>query len=489
MIYALPKSPVKAELGRRSQTPGGLPSDGSTGSPATLVVRGGIVLPMDETQSVFDPGWVLVSGRTISRVGGGIPPPTLPGTVEIDATGSVVIPGLMNSHTHLEQAFMRGVADDKFLDRWLHDAVGPLQKAMSPDDVYLAVQLGLLENIRFGVTSVLQHHKVTQSYEHVAAAIEAAATTGVRMRLARGWRDSGSSRESIPAIITETLRASEHCRRLSSGRLSVGFGPTWLPHCSDAGLKETCEVAHGAGLFSHCHIAETRDEVAQILKFRGRRPIELLHDLGVLTPEMQLVHGVHATLREIEQVARAGAVVVHCPVSNAHLACGVAPIADFRRAGVTVALGSDGPASNNCQDLLQTAKFAILSAKQREGDPAILSCFEALRMLTAHGARIMRDPSLGTLATGKAADMCIFNLATPNSCPVHSVPSALVMSASGSDARTVIIDGEVMIRDGRALFFDEDTLLQKCAVAASRLYDRAGLPRPANATEAAHATS
>jgi 5-methylthioadenosine/S-adenosylhomocysteine deaminase len=228
---------------------------------------------------------------------------------------------------------------------------------------------------------------------------------------------------------------------------------------------------------THIHVAETRDEVEMLRARTGKRHVEWLASLGALGPDLQLVHCVWVDDAELDLIAGSGALVVHCPVSNMYLASGAAPVHKMLDRGIPVALGTDGPASNNSQDLLETLKVAVLLAKVSSGDATTLSPMKALRMVTVAGARLLGREDLGRIVPGARADITLVNLNNVRSMPVHRPDSALVYNASGPDVHTVIVDGRVLLDGGRLTTVDEPALLDECRQRASRLLERAGIRR------------
>jgi 5-methylthioadenosine/S-adenosylhomocysteine deaminase len=440
---------------------------------------------MDERNTIHDPGWVWVqddrirtvrSGRAPARYANDPESPSRPDRV-IDAAQMAVLPGLVNGHTHLSQTLMRGLADDKPLLEWLKQVMWPIQSAMTPGDVHMASQLGLVENLRCGASAVVQHHKITTSPAHVDAAAAAARSVGLRMLLARAWVDLGDSGDVPEAILTEMRRVHELWHGAAGGRITIGFGPLAPWRCSDAGLRRTIALAREWGVPTHIHVAEAQDEIELLRQRTGMRHVEWLASLDALGPDSQLVHCVWVDDDELDLIARSNAVVVHCPVSNMYLASGIAPLRRMLDRGIPVALGSDGPASHNSQDLLETLKIAVLLAKVGGGDARALSSTDALRMATVAGARLLGREDLGQIAPGAKADITLVDLNNARSMPVHNPESALIYNASGPDVHTVIVDGRILLDAGRITMLDEGALLDECRRRANRLLERAKVGR------------
>jgi 5-methylthioadenosine/S-adenosylhomocysteine deaminase len=413
----------------------------------------------------------------VAGVGGGSPPADLAARAErvIDARHMAVLPGLVNGHTHLSQTFVRGLADDKPLLAWLKQIMWPIQAAMTPQDMRLASLLGLVENLRCGVTAVVQHHKITQSPAHVDVAAEAAETIGLRLLLARGWVDLGDTGEPPEAILSAMTRLHERWHGAAGGRITVGFGPLAPWRCSDETMRRTVALARRWGLPTHLHVAETQDEIDMLRQRTGLRHIEWLQALDALGPDVHLVHSVWVDNAELDLIARSGALVVHCPVSNMYLASGIAPVREMLDRGIPVALGSDGPGSQNSQDMMESLKIAALLAKVSTRNANAVLPLDLLRMATVDGARLLGRQDIGRIVPGARADLTLVNLNNARSMPVHHPESALVYNANGADVHTVLVDGRIVLDGGQVTVLDEAALLEECRQAARALLSRAGV--------------
>jgi 5-methylthioadenosine/S-adenosylhomocysteine deaminase len=466
----------------------------------SILIENGTLLSFESGRLTEQIGWVAVEGERIAAVGAGAASDdrrARAGRV-IDARHMAVLPGLVNGHTHLSQTFLRGLADDRPLLRWLKEIIWPAQAAMTPEDQYLAALLGLVENLHCGVTTVVQHHKLP-GREHVDAACRAAVQVGVRMVLARGWVDLGASGESLDTILAEMLwlyetwhithhaaRSTQHASRISP-RIRIASGPLAPWRCCDDAMRQITALARSWGVPTHIHVAETQDEIDLLFERCGRRHIEWLADLDCLGPDTQLVHAIHVTDAELDLIAQAGAAVVYCPTSNLYLASGAAPVRKMLDRGIDVAIGTDGSASNTSQDLLECAKVGALLAKHASDNAQALVAADAIRMMTVGGARLWSggageqgsrgagEPKGARLEPGVPADITIVNLNNARCQPVHSAASALVYNASGADVHTVIVGGEILLDAGRVTMLDEAALLEACRDAAARLMNRAGI--------------
>ncbi|HFD40730.1 MAG TPA: amidohydrolase [Anaerolineae bacterium] len=447
----------------------------------SILIVNGTLVTVDDAGQVWSPGYLLVRDDRIAALGPGAPPEALSAQADtlLDASHMAVMPGLVNAHTHLFQTFLRGLADDRPLLEWLRTAIWPVAQALTAEEAYWAALVGLLENLRGGATAVIDHQYIHTDPANDDGVCRAAQETGLRLLLARGWADQDyhpAFMESPQRILDETTRLYETWHGRAEGRIRVEFGPLIPWGCSDETMRATYELAQSWGVGTHIHIAETRAEVEISLEKRGVRHVEWLARLGILGPDVQLVHSVWLDDGELDRVAGQGAVVVHCPVSNMYLASGVAPVPEMRRRGIPVALASDGPGSNNGQDMLEVLKTTALLHKVHTLDAMALLPEDVLGMACRGGAAAFGQPDrIGSLEVGKKADLVLVDLDTPRAAPVHRAPSALVYNAAGGDVDTVIVDGRILMRDKRVLVVDERKALAEARAACARLFERAGL--------------
>ncbi|MGQ9668152.1 MAG: amidohydrolase family protein [Anaerolineae bacterium] len=428
---------------------------------AGLLIRDGVVLG---PQGWWNPGHVYVEDGLVRQAGAGAPPPALVETAGrvLSARGRAVLPGVINAHTHFSQTLMRGLAGGRPLVQWLKELIWPLQNTLTPQEMYLAALLGLVENLHNGVTQVIQHHKVVRGAEFTDAVCRAAREVGLRMTLARSWADMGANPEPAEAILEDFQRLYREWHQ--PGRLEIANGPISTWRCSEATMQKTHALAGEHGAPTHIHVAESQDEVRMTRELFGRRPVEWLDGIGVLDQRTQVVHAVWLEESEKQLLAERGATVVHCPVSNMVLGSGIAPVADLLRRGVRVLLGTDGPASNDTQDIWETLKTAVGLARVASLDPTLLPPAQALRLIT--DGRV--------LAEGAPADIILVRWSHVRAAPVHDLDSALVLSTHGCDVETVIADGRILMEAGRVLVLDEPALLEEAETALRHLRRRLG---------------
>jgi 5-methylthioadenosine/S-adenosylhomocysteine deaminase len=381
----------------------------------------------------------------------------------LSADGMAVLPGFTNAHTHLSQTFMRGLAAGRPLLRWLKELIWPLQAAMTQEELHLAALLGLVENLHCGATHVVDHQKITHTLEDSLAVCAAAEQCGMRLTLARAWADKGMGAESPETILAELESLFD--RFETHACIHIASGPLTPWRASLETLQEAHKLAVRYGGATHIHVSETRDEVQMTLDETGVRPVAWLDTLGVLGPECQIVHAVWVEPEEIHLLKERHARVVHCPVSNAVMGSGMAPIHEMVQAGIPISLGTDGSASNDNQDCFENMKMALCTARLRSLEPTHLSPAEVIKMATGGRA----------LTVGEEGDVILVNLRQARAAPVQNVDSALVLCCQGSDVEAAVVGGKVLMEHGRVLSVDEEALLKECEQAVTGLRKRAGL--------------
>lgn len=422
----------------------------------TLITNAHILVPGGWQQ-----GDLLIQDGRIAAIG-----EIQPGTVDVErstlnAQGAAVIPALVNGHTHLSQTFMRGLAGGRPLLRWLKELIWPLQGALSEEILELAALLGLAENIRSGAATVVDHHKITRAPAFTEAVFRAAKKSGLRVTIARAWSDRGNGAEAPQAILDEL----ETFFGQTTDRVTLASGPLTPWRASAETLVETHALARRFDSFTHIHVSETAGEVQMTLDETGLRPVAWLDSLGVLDPHCQIVHAVWVDEAEIGLLAEKRGPVVHCPVSNAVLGSGIAPVKAMLQKGISLRLGTDGPASNDTQDCFETMKTALMLARASSLDAAAVAPRQAVEMATASNG----------LTVGQPADLCLVNLETVWSAPVHDLDSALALCARASDVQSLMVGGDWLMQDGQLITLDEEVIIKESQSAVEILRRKAGL--------------
>jgi 5-methylthioadenosine/S-adenosylhomocysteine deaminase len=411
---------------------------------------------LNDTDSVS----VRIAGGVIDRVG--VPDATWPaGDEVIEAQGKLAISGFVNAHTHLPMVLLRGLADDVPLATWLEEYVWPIEKAMTPDDVYVCSLLALAESIRCGVVAV------ADMYFHNDAVARAVEESGVRAVISYGMI-APSLASGGRGELEKTERLVESWHGKAGGRIAVAVSPHAVYTCGEDVWREAAQLADRCGLLIHTHLSETRSEVEDWRKKTGVTPPAYLERLGVLEVPTLAAHCVHVSEADIEILARHDVRVAHCPKSNSKLGSGLAPICEMRASGVRVAVGTDGAASNDRLDVLEETRFACLLVRAQAEDARSMSAREAIALATTQGRLALGLPK-AELEPGDPADVVLIDVEGSHAVPRHDAASTLLFASQAPDVTDVFIAGRAVLRDRRLLAFDEHRVQSEVARLAKRL--------------------
>lgn len=429
---------------------------------STLAIVGGDVLTADGTVTTADIV-VDVDRGVIEAV---VAPGATDADETLDATGGVVIPGLVNAHTHVAMTLLRGNADDKPLHAWLEEDIFPVEAELTPEDVAAGARLGMLEMIRGGTTTFCD------MYFHEGAIADAAVEAGLRCRLGHGVITVGRDDEVIEAELeTAASIVAEHDGR-GDGRITTAVMPHAVNTVDPDTLARLADIARDNDVPVHIHCAETADDVETVRDRDGASPVETLAEAGVLDGPAFVAHGVHLDDSALEAMAATDTGIAHCPTANLKLASGIAPIEAAVTAGVPVGIGTDGPASNNDLDMLEELRLAALLAKVEADDAAVLAAETAIHLATAGGAAML-GLDTGHIAPGAPADLAVVDLEAPHFTPPHDVRSHLVYVANRGDVRHTVCDGQVLMRDREVLVLDETSVRETATRRARAAIERA----------------
>jgi 5-methylthioadenosine/S-adenosylhomocysteine deaminase len=465
---------------------------------STTLIKDVDVITVDAQRRIIEDGYVLVDGDRIAAVGDSL---TCPSADSVDRVmsrpGCIITPGLINLHQHHWYNLFRGLGDGMLLEDWVDNVLLPLGRSMTNQAMELSSSLAALEMLATGTTCFLNHLVVPSDSERVSAIVEPAAAVGIRQIVAKELRHTTarplSPRYPIehrhPRSLEEEIALARdvvtHADGIHEGRVRVALAletqGNWLLHnaTSEELIFAAAELAsqHNLKITDHCSAGTPWRAIREYRQLTGRGDVEYLLNLGVLSERFILVHCVWLLDREIEMIAEARASVVICPASNAFSAVGVAPLPRLKSAAINIALGSDGPMVNNSIDMVEQMKFAALIQNVTAYDPALVTPEFALEAATINGARALGlERELGSIEVGKKADLVVFDLRRPHCSPVHRPVSSLVMSAHGTDAAVVMVDGRVVYEDGRyPTFGDVDSLIAACRTTAQQIANSAGL--------------
>jgi 5-methylthioadenosine/S-adenosylhomocysteine deaminase len=446
------------------------------------LISNGTVLTVDGSDRVIDRGWVRITDGAIDAVSESPIEPTS-GYEVLDATNCLVMPGMVNTHTHLFQVLLRNVYDERPLATYL-SYIYRSGVELSAEDEHIAAVLASIEAIRSGVTTLVDHHFLNREDDLAVATVEGMQSTGVRAVLARTILDLG---DGLPREIVEDadrgLAAVDRLRShfaeaRDSGMVDIWTGPnTPGVNASAEASIASREYAEATGTRRSAHVAEYVGVLESVQRRYGYPgAVEWLSAIGALGPDLLAVHAVQVSPKEVGILAASGASVSHNPFSN--LFCGDrnAPVRDYLRAGAAVGIGTDGDANNNGATVLEAVRLTRLLQRLDPSHPMGISLHDGIRMATAGGAAaIGQENRIGTLQVGMRADVTIVDLGhTPHSVPVHDPVAHLLHSGRPGDVRTVIVDGRLVMRDRHILTVDEPEVLRQAQQAATALVARLG---------------
>jgi 5-methylthioadenosine/S-adenosylhomocysteine deaminase len=431
----------------------------------TLIVTNAIVVTMDGAGRVLSPGALAIEGRDIVAV-------DTPSAIaagyrakdSIDARGAVVMPGLINTHTHAPMVLYRGLADDLALMDWLQKYIFPAEaKTVHPAFVRAGTRLAALEMIRSGTTTYADMYYFE---EEIARVTKAAGLRGVLGQTIIKFPvpDARTPEEGLS-------RTERFIREFVADDLIV---PAVAPHAMYTLEAETLKGARELANRHHVpvilHLAETQDEVKIAAEQHKATPVGYLESLGFFGPRTLAAHTVHLTSRDIDILKQRGVGVSHNPESNMKLASGTAPVPALRRAGVPVGLGTDGAASNNDLDMFEAMRQAALLHKLQSGDPRTLPAADVLAMATREGAAALgMEKIIGSLEPGKRADLIVVSMSAARQTPMYDPLSHLVYTTRGDDVRTTIVNGKILMREGKVLTLNEPAVLAEARKLAAEV--------------------
>jgi 5-methylthioadenosine/S-adenosylhomocysteine deaminase len=423
------------------------------------------IVAMDKKQPIIEKGLITIKNGQITYVGRKSKSSlSIKAEKAIDGEGKVALPGLVNCHTHVAMTLFRGVAEDKPLDEWLRNTVWALEAKLKTSDIHDGALLGCLEMIKSGTTCF------ADMYFHEEIVAKVVEKAGLRAVLAPGIieaEDAGRGERMLKDAVNVARKYHDY----AGGRVKVQLGPHALYSCSPNLLRRVREAALSLGVGVHVHLAESPD-TARVLKSKfGFGEVELLEHIGFLKDlHVLAAHCVCLGDDEMRLLAQRGVNVAYNPVANMKLGMGAPKVNDMLKLGVTVGIGTDGPASNNTLDMFESMKMASLLQKVFYRDPTVLPAKSVLRMATLDGARALGlEKFVGSLEVGKRADLILVDFDKPHLTPLHDLYANLVYSAHGSDVDTVIVDGKVLMEKRKVNMLDEAEVMKKAQRTAMNL--------------------
>ncbi len=376
----------------------------------------------------------------------------------IDCSNRVVMPGLINAHTHASMTLLRGISDNKVLQDWLEEDIFPAEEKLDTGDAYVGALLGISEMLKTGTTTF------NDMYDNMGQVAQAVEETGIRALLSRGVLDvDGNGRERMDEAL-EFVRKYQN-----SDLVTPGFAPHAVYTASESVLQELRDYSEIFDSVYHIHVSETRKENEDCIEETGMTPVQYLDSLDLVDEDLIAAHGVWLNDEDIETLSRKGGSVVHNPAANLKLGSGIADVPELLDRNINVAIGTDGPASNNSLNLFEEAKLASIIHKR--DDPREITEQEILDMLTINGAKALGlEDKIGSIAMGKKADIILVNLNDPSMNPVYGkqgVISNLVYSFHGNVSE-VIVDGRMVLKDGEIVGIDEKRVMEEARKRAGK---------------------
>src|SRR5712691_3608589 len=439
----------------------------------SLLIRGGIVVTMNDRFDIVEGDVSIADGR-IAAIG-----PDVAGRHErvVDARGGYILPGLIQTHIHLCQTLFRGYADDLALMDWLRTRVWPMEAAHTPATLRAAARLATTELLASGTTTVL----TMETVHDTDVVFEAVAESGMRATIGKCMMDFDAQvpkrlQEQTQASIDESLAIRKKWDGAANGRLHAAFAPRFAVSCSRELLEAVAHLSDQHHALVHTHASESRDEIAIVQKATGARTnIAYLASVRLASPHLCAAHCVWVDDQDQQLLADHDIKVMHCPGSNLKLGSGIAPVPEMLARGITVSLGADGAACNNRLDMFEEMRLAaVLQAMRKE--PGVLRARDVLWMATRAGARTLGlEHEIGSLEVGKRADVIVVERDRPHLAPGREAYSTLVYAARGSDVRTTIVDGELLVDDFLPVRVDRTEIAVEARAAALDLARRAGL--------------
>lgn len=404
-----------------------------------MIIKNGYVL-----QNGIEKKDILIEDNTIANIG-----KALKGEDVIDASGYLVMPGLINTHTHLAMTLFRGYADDVPLQEWLRDYIWPKEMNLTPKDCYYGNLLGIIEMIKSGTTCF------NDMYYYGEQAVKAVKETGMRATISYGVADAGNKRKG-DILIKECLKFMDTVK--NEPTIDAAFGPHSLFTCSFDFLLRIQEHARKLKKLVHIHLHETKEWIKKFEKKHGKTPIEMLDSINFLDSNVCAAHVVHVSEKELHTVKKRGVRVLHCPASNLKFANGIAPVADMVKKGICVSLGTDGAASNNTLDLVR--EMQLMTLLQKVKTPGALTAETAVKIATENGG-ITLNWKTGKIEKGFLADLIFIDLKKVFMNPRHNLVSNVVYSLNSSAVDTVMVDGDVIMKNRKMLTVNEEEIIEK----------------------------
>ncbi len=413
----------------------------------SILIKNGTILTQNPSRDILRAD-ILIQEDKITQVNKGIKEKA---EFVIDASNKLVLPGLINTHTHSPMTLFRGYGEGLPLETWLEKKIWPAEKKMKEEDIYLGTMVGAAEMICSGTTTFNDMYLVTEKM------IDAIKEIGIRAVLSDAIFDA-LPRRSLKSELSRIKKSLELCNSKGGTLVRGALSCHSLYTCTEEGLTKVKELSKKEKVSFNIHISETRKELFDCLNTHKKRPFEYADSLGLLDSDSILAHAGWVSKREIALAGKKAVNIVHCPVSNLKLATGgIAPIIEFDQSGANITLGTDGAASNNSLNMLETMKMTALLQKHKYWDANILSPQRVLDYATINGAKAL-GINTGSIQKGKLADIILLDARAFNLLPHHDIISNIIYSSNPSNLTEVIINGKILLKERKLLNFEESLL-------------------------------
>lgn len=423
-----------------------------------LLIKNTTIVTLDPQSQILHGSVIIEHGRIASIEP--FPLTDLGFDEVIDGQDRILMPGFVQTHIHLCQTLFRGAADDLALIDWLKQRVWPMEAAHTPESLYASAQLGIAELIKGGTTCAL----TMETVNHTDSVFQAVEESGFRATVGKCMMDAGDDvpaelNEETETSIAESLRLLERWHGAANGRIRYCFAPRFAVSCSQQLLETVARLSREREVLVHTHASENIDEVAMVEQSTGKRNVHYLNDVGLAAQHIVLAHCIHLDESEMQMLQMTGTHVSHCPSSNLKLASGIARVSEMLDRGISVSLGADGAPCNNRLDIFTEMRTAALLQKVLHGSQS-LPALTALRMATINGAKALGlEGQIGSIEVGKRADLILLNLNALHTIPRFDLISTVVYAADARNVETVIIDGQIVMREKELLTLNEIEVL------------------------------
>ena len=421
------------------------------------------VLTWDNDIKIIENANVKVIGSKIAYIG--TENQESSGLEIIDGKGKVLMPGLVNCHTHIPMSLLRSYADDMALHTWLYEHIFVVEAKLTAEDVYWGSQLALLEMVAGGTTCF------ADMYYFIDKIAEATAESGMRGLLSRGLINGAVLEDySEDDRLNEAISVFRDWNGAFDGRIRIALAPHAVYTCSPQYIRAIRDTAEKLNAYVHVHVDETVKEHNDCLQQYGKTPVKHLYGTGLFDLPTIAAHCVHVTDRDMDLMKEKNVTFVHNPGSNLKLASGIAPVPDALEKGLNVALGTDGASSNNNLNMWEEINLASLIHKGVRLDPLTVNAGESFRMATANGAKALGFSETGKIEEGFCADMIIIDAQKPHYFPKHNLISNIAYAAQASDVETVFVDGKILYHKGEYKTLDKEKILYNVEKTCNRLF-------------------